>query len=255
MSSNPESPSVPAIEIRGLQFAYGSQKLLFENLSWTVRQKDFWVVIGANGSGKSTLIRILLGLEKFSAGEVEIFGVPLTHSRRPWDSKPVVGYVPQHLNFDSQLPISVSEVVWGGMMRGFWKDRPSRNHPKKKRSQIAEALQEVNLEEAIDKPFATLSAGQRQRVLIARALATNARLLFFDEPTATVDPHSVTKIIQICQQISYKRTVVFVTHELSMIPQLCEQVLCLGAGRAHTHQFQNMSPENLYRLLEHSIKS
>ncbi|MEM9424457.1 MAG: ATP-binding cassette domain-containing protein [Spirochaetota bacterium] len=240
-----------AIEIDNLHFRYPNNKrAIFSHFNWTVGVGDFWVLIGANGSGKTSLIRLLLGLESANKGSIR-FGPQVS-------SSVAIGYVPQYLQFDQRFPIPVLDVVEGGALVHSW---GRRKPAKERRETCLKALGQVAMDSYAKEPFFQLSGGQKQRVLIARALATESPLLILDEPTASVDPTAAQEIVQICRQLRKKHTILFASHDISMIPDVCDYILCLspaappewkGADRAtvaHSHDVRGLSREEILLLL------
>jgi len=206
-----------AIDVEAVGFNYGDAPIL-ENVSLRVDEGEFLAIFGPNGGGKTTLLKVLLGFIKPDRGRVEIFGKPPSAARRH------IGYVPQILRFDRQFPISVLEIVlmgclaettrWGVFPRGY-----------KKRAQEALAL--VGMEEFASQSFGTLSGGQLQRVLLARALMGNPRLLLLDEPIASVDQAAKEEIYRILLLLKGKTTIIMVTHDLQNILKKCDRLLCV----------------------------
>ncbi|WGK68157.1 ATP-binding cassette domain-containing protein [Candidatus Haliotispira prima] len=263
----------PPIEIRKLFFYYpNNRRIIFSDFDWTVEKGDFWVIVGANGSGKTSLIRLLLGLECANGGSIRVLGYNLKGS--PGGSlspseraaRAQIGHVPQHLQFDRRLPIPVLDVVEGGaLVYSFWRGlgKGQKSPSAKERTEIClSALAQVGMESYAKDRFSMLSGGQKQRVLIARALATQSPILILDEPTASVDPTAAQEIVQICRQIRRKHTILFISHDISMIPEVCEHILCLSPATAealvqfphrgtvaHSHDVRGLSREEILLLL------
>ena len=253
-----------AIEIRNLSFHYAnSSHLIFSNFSWKVGVGEFWVIIGANGSGKSTLVRLLLGLEKATKGSIHILEHHLQKcSQKIFFKQPMsnsIGYVPQHLHFDPRLPITVLDVVEGGTLApSFWKGLAGP-FAKQRTENCLKALEQVGMASYAKERFSQLSGGQKQRILIARALVTESPLLILDEPTASVDPAAAKEIVQICQQLRKKHTILFISHDISMIPDVCEYIICISTvasqesnektNIAHSHDVRGLSREEILLLL------
>ncbi len=242
-----------AIEIENLSFQYPShRRIIFSNFSWKVGIGDFWVIIGANGSGKTSLIRLLLGLESPTNGLIRILGNKLGQHLRSLNgleqhtAKVQIGYVPQHLQFDHRLPIPVWEVVEGGVLcSSFWKSLYNGKLAKERADICQSALGQVGMASYAKERFSSLSGGQKQRVLIARALASESPILILDEPTASVDPTAAREIVQICQQLRKKHTILFVSHDIGMIPDVCEYILCLNPATANKKSNKNGGPNKV----------
>ncbi len=205
----------PAIDIHGLSYTVGSTTIL-EKLSLQIAQGEFIGIFGPNGGGKTTFLKLLLGLLKPSSGSISILG------SSPAESRIHIGYVPQVAHFDRKFPISVLEVVSMGLLSelswlGSWKSRSKKK--------ALEALDQVGLGAFAGKPFASLSGGQAQRVLLARALVSKPSLLILDEPTASVDPEAEAEIHRLLLTMKRSVTILMVTHDLKTIASDVDRLL------------------------------
>ena len=176
-----------------ISFHYGSDQILDE-VTLQVKRGDFLALLGPNGSGKSTLIRIILGLMKPDNGTVRIMG----HNLEDFNSWDQIGYVPQKMtNMDPLFPASVREVVAMGML-------PHKKWPRFLRPGdediIDEALDLMEMSGYKNRRVWALSGGQQQRVFIARALASQPKILVLDEPTAGLTEKAAKKVRKILKQ-------------------------------------------------------
>ncbi|WP_053955691.1 metal ABC transporter ATP-binding protein [Inediibacterium massiliense] len=186
----------------------------------SVKEKDFLAIIGPNGGGKSTLLKTILGLLKPTSGKIMLYG------KRIQENLGMIGYVPQFTKFNKKFPISVEEVVHLGFLK-------NKNHPfiklkevnKKKAEDI---MKELNIFELRDRQIGQLSGGQLQRVLIARALVVEPKLLLLDEPTASLDANAKTQIHEILQRLNKEMTIVMVTHDMSAVSTYVKNIACLN---------------------------
>jgi zinc transport system ATP-binding protein len=207
----------PVISVSNLSFAYQEASVL-QDISFEIQPGQFIGIIGPNGGGKTTLLKLLLGFLKTNTGKIEIFG------KTPITARQHMAYVPQSLRFDKQFPISVMELVMGGRLAHLpWYGCFSR----KDKDIACEALEKVGLLHLQNRPFGSLSGGQAQRALIARALASEPRLLLLDEPTASVDAKAETEIYDILKKLQGKMTILMVTHNLEAAIELVEEVICV----------------------------
>jgi zinc transport system ATP-binding protein len=208
----------PAVVIKDLSFAYEVSPVL-DGVTLSVDDGDFVSVIGPNGGGKTTLIKLMLGLLRPQKGEIQILGETPEKARR-W-----VGYVPQYFQFDTSFPVKVMDVVLMGRL-----DRhASFGHYGNRDKQAARAaLADVGLGATGDQPFASLSGGQRQRALIARALASEPRLFFLDEPTANVDPAVQDDLYDLLSNLNQRLTIVMVSHDIAVVSTLVKRVVCVN---------------------------
>ena len=204
------------LRARGLQVGYGGRALL-PPLDLDLRCGAFLAVVGRNGAGKTTLLRTLLGLLSPVAGRLE----RLT---------PTVAYVPQRMAFDPLFPVSVTEVVAMGLLspagRGSGGGR--------RRERVRAALDELGIAHLARRPFRALSEGQKQKVLMARVLATGARLVFLDEPTAAMDAVAEEQAMGLLAHLQRRHgmALVVVSHHLRLSFGLAHQVLFLDPGAA-----------------------
>lgn len=205
------------IEIEDLSFAYQEASVL-RHVSFCVNAGDFVGIIGPNGGGKTTLLKLILGILKPSSGTIRVFGQtpPADLSR--------IAYVPQAMRFDKQFPISVLEVVLLGRLSQLpWYGRYSQADIQAAR----DALERVGLLSLQNHAFGTLSGGQAQRTLIARALVSNPALLLLDEPTASIDAQAQADIYRILTELRGSMTIVMVTHDLEAAIKYVQSVICV----------------------------
>ena len=208
-----------ALEITNLNVYFGEDCAL-EDISLNVEEKEFLGIIGPNGGGKTTLLKAILGLVQPRSGTIRIFGETGDAARRN------IGYVPQFSRFDRRFPISVEEVVLMGRMTGRnpWLVR----YDSRDRRMVDELLGRLDIADLKTKQIGQLSGGQLQRVLIARALAVEPRILVLDEPTASVDSGSKTRIYEILKELNQDITILIVTHDLSAVSSNIDRIACLN---------------------------
>ena len=210
-----------AVEVRDLRVNFGDIAVL-RGVNLRVPQGQIVALIGPNGSGKTTLLRCLLGLQKFSEGEVKIFG-----ERDLSKALPRVGYVPQRLALERSFILSVREFL-------ALRLRQTKNWFFKSHRQLDEwikpSLVHIGVENILDRPIAQLSGGQLQRVLIAFALLNKPELLLLDEPTAGVDTPGEETFYDLIANVQrqQKLTVILVSHDLSMVYSHASRVYALN---------------------------
>jgi len=206
-----------------------------EGISLSIKQEDFLGVIGPNGGGKTTLLKVLLGLIKPSQGKVTVLG------RLPTQARKFVGYVPQHSLFDHEFPISVWDVVLTGRcgQRGIFKRYSSED-----RQLALQALETVEMLDFKDRQIGKLSGGEQQRVFIARALATEPKLLLLDEPTASVDAPMMTEFYELLERLKHRMAIVLVTHDISAVSIYVDKIACLNR-RLFYHDSKEITAEEL----------
>jgi zinc transport system ATP-binding protein len=202
-----------------------------ESVDLRLDEGDFLGIIGPNAGGKTTLLKIILGLLAPDRGSVEIFGRP------PAESRGVIGYVPQYARFDASFPIDVLDTVRMGRLGVRRRERS-----KESRAAARAALDRVDLSGMADEQIGELSGGQLQRVLIARALASEPRILLLDEPTASVDTRIGRSVYELLERLSERMTIVLASHDIGVISRHVKTIACLNV-RLHYHQSRELTPE------------
>lgn len=214
----------PLLVGRGLTVGYGREPV-FEGVDVSVAPGEFVALVGPNGSGKSTLLKTLLGQLRPWEGSVQLFG----HDPRDALEPGRLGYVPQRPSLASEVPATVEEIVAAGRLsEGRW----WRPFSKEDRAAVAHALESVGLADLARTPLNELSGGQQQRAFIARAFASEPRLLVLDEPIAGVDAESQRRfrdaIVHLIRE--HGGGVLLVSHELSAVAQDVSRVIVLKRG-------------------------
>jgi zinc transport system ATP-binding protein len=206
-----------AVKVEHVSFAYQEEPVL-QDVSFHVLPGEFMGIIGPNGGGKTTLLKLLMNLLTPLSGKITILGSPNTSAIQH------IAYVPQSARFDKQFPISVLEIVLMGRLSHLkWHGCYSRED----RLAAREALHKVGLSDHEQRAFGTLSGGQAQRVLIARALVSEPKLLILDEPTASVDTQAQADIYALLKQLSGGITILMVTHDLKVAITYVDKVICV----------------------------
>lgn len=218
----------PILEVRDLTIWRGDTTIL-NGLNWTVRSGEHWVILGANGSGKTSLLSSLTGYLTPSEGSIHVLGEEFGESdwRELRQEIGIVSSSVRQLMHDEDLAI---EIVAGGAKAeiGFWGEIP-----KGIRTAARRALKEAEAEHIALRPWMVLSQGERQRVLIARALMAKPRLLILDEPCAGLDPVAREHFLAFVERIARGTkapAMVLVTHHVEEITPAFTHALLLRAG-------------------------
>ena len=217
----------PIIAIERLCVEFDGEHVL-EDVTLDLHSGEFIALLGPNGSGKTTLVRTILGLQQIDHGKVSLFGSSIKRFK-DWQR---IALVPQRLPGASSIPVSVWETVMSGNIRPRNRWRPFSRTEKQA---ATDALAAVDLLIRRHDRLDTLSGGQQRRVLVARALATNADVLVMDEPTAGLDKANVAALISIlAAHKAAGKTIIIVTHELDDIEHLVTRAIVLGASKHHS---------------------
>lgn len=206
------------IDIEELTVRYG-KKVAVDNLSLKVKDGEHVILMGPNGSGKTTLLKALLGLVNYE-GEIKLNG-KVTKSLTRRELAREIAYVPQI--FSTPYTFTVKEFVSMGLYsltREWWEED----------QRINDALHKVGIYELRDKTINTLSGGELQKSIIARALIQNSNYILMDEPTAHLDIKSVMEILEVVSNFRDKGSII-VSHDLNALNKLGGSVLLLKNGR------------------------
>ncbi len=202
-------------------------RLVLDNVDVRTTPGCVFGVLGPNGAGKTTLLRAALGLVDY-AGSVRVGGAELA-TLEPLERAKQVAYVPQRSLLSA--PLSVEQVVEHG--RYAYSPAGVGLTAVDKRA-VAQALSDCDLQSFKSRRFTELSGGEQRRVLLARALATQASLILLDEPTAALDiPHALRFCRLVRELAQAGRSIVVVLHNLDEARQMCDRVLLLQEGRVH----------------------
>jgi phospholipid/cholesterol/gamma-HCH transport system ATP-binding protein len=237
----------PAISVVNLRVSYGDREIL-HGISFDVQRGETMVILGGSGSGKSTLLRTLVGLEKPTKGEVWITGINTAQI-----SEPEMDAIRKKIGMSFQ-----GSALFGSMTVGENVALPLREHTNLEDSTIK--LGQVGLSNFQDYMPSELSGGMKKRAAVARALAMDPEILFFDEPSAGLDPIIAAGLDELILNLkkAYAITMVVVTHELASAFLIADRMVLIDRGhivalgtkeelQASTHprvrQFLNRVPE------------
>ena len=212
------------LTVAGVSVSLAGRQIL-DNVSFTIGPGQFTGLIGPNGAGKTTLLRVILGLQRPTAGSVAILGRP--RSRR----NPSIGYVPQKVLLDPDMPMRARDLVALGL-DGHRFGIPLSSRAR--RDAVGEMLNAVDAERFADARVGNLSGGEQQRVLIAHALISRPQLLLLDEPLANLDIGSVQEIISLLARIAATQQVAVLlsAHEMNPLLPVMDHIVYLAGGRA-----------------------
>jgi zinc transport system ATP-binding protein len=209
-----------------MSYSYGSVPTL-SGIDLQVAEGEFLGIVGPNAGGKSTLLKLILGLLQPQSGAVKVLG------RTPSAASKLLGYVPQYPSFPRDFPITVEQVVQLGRLNqgqgaGWWQALWPGRVSIADRAAVRRALDEVEAGTIAKRQIGSLSGGQLQRVLLARALVGNPRILILDEPTANIDQRLEGEIFDLLKAINARMTILVVSHDVAFISHYVSRVACVN---------------------------
>jgi zinc transport system ATP-binding protein len=227
-----------AVELQDVNFSYGGPRVL-EAISLDVPEGEFLGVVGPNAGGKSTLLKLVLGLLEPQRGRVRVLG------GSPQRTRHRIGYVPQYPQFRRDFPITVEQVVLTGRLGG---ERWFGGWQAADRAAARDAMREAEVLPLARRRIETLSGGQLQRVLLARALVGEPRVLILDEPTANIDMRVESDIFDLLKALNARMTIIVVSHDVAFISRYVTRVACLNRTLMchRTEEIDGQTIQDLY---------
>jgi iron complex transport system ATP-binding protein len=219
----------PILEISGLRIQRG-QTVILDDISWRVEPGQHWVILGANGSGKTSLLSALTGYLMPTAGGISVLNE--SYGQSDWrELRKHIGLVSSSVRqmMNDEEPALETIISGKYAMIDFWGRAQARDRVEARR-----ILRQIECVHLAERPWLVLSQGERQRVLIGRALMARPRLLILDEPCAGLDPAAREHFLQFLQRIGGRKdalTLVLVTHHVEEIMPVFSHVLILKNGR------------------------
>jgi len=218
------------LRVKGLNVELNNEKII-EDLSFEVKEGEVLTILGPNGAGKTVLFRTLIGLLPFQ-GKIE------------WEKGIKIGYVPQRIPLIKDIPLSVKEF--------FGLKAISQQETENILNAVGMGEKEI-----LGKRIGDLSSGQFQRILIGWALAPNPEVLLFDEPLAGIDIGGQESVYNLLEKLEKEKnlTILFVTHELSIVYKLADEVLCLNKKMlCYGLPKEILTPERIGQLYSGEVK-
>jgi ABC-2 type transport system ATP-binding protein len=222
-------PRAPALELRGLTKRYDDGVLALDAFDMAVPQGEFFGLLGPNGAGKTTLISAVCNLIRVTAGEIRVFG----HDHAGLEARRLIGLAEQDVNLDRFLDVEETLLYHGGYY-GLTRARA--------RARAKDMMEVFDLRAKAGTRTPKLSGGMRRRLLLARALMHEPRLVILDEPTAGVDFELRMELWRYIRRLhSAGTTILLTTHYLEEAEELCEDIALIRGGRLIARD----SPEGL----------
>ena len=208
------------ISVNKISKKYG-KRYVFKNISFDIKDREKSLTIGPSGCGKTTLIRCLNGLNKVNSGNIFLNGVKINQIDDV-TLKSKVGMVFQNYNLFPHLTVRENVALAPKLLK--------MGSAEEIDDLVKKLLSKVNIINKIDSYPSKLSGGEKQRVAIARTLATKPEVILFDEPTSALDPATISDFILLLKELSRTTTIVVVSHEMDLIKSFADKVLFLKNG-------------------------
>ncbi len=230
--------SVPVIELEGVTFSFGGPPAV-QNVHLVVEAGEFLGIVGPNAGGKSTLLKLILGLLEPQKGRIRVLG------RAPAEASRSVGYVPQYPSFPRDFPISVEQAV---LMGRLGSGPVPGGYRRADRKAVRRFMEEVEIGDLGPRQIGTLSGGQLQRMLLARALVSEPQILILDEPTANIDQRLESDIFDLLKLLNERMAILVVSHDVAFISSYVSRVACLNMTLVchHTDAIDGQVIQELY---------
>jgi ABC-2 type transport system ATP-binding protein len=209
----------PVIRVQGLTKTFGEARAVAE-ISFSVARGSTTALLGPNGAGKTTTLAMLLGLMIPSAGEVRVLGEDMRRHRYRVLGR--MNYASPYVDLPQRLTVRENLMVYGRLY--------GVRHLARR---IAVLARELDLEALVNRPYRNMSAGQRTRVALAKALLNEPEVLLLDEPTASLDPDTADRVRGWLEAYRERTgaTLVLASHNMPEVERLCDQVILMRAGR------------------------
>ncbi len=216
-----------SVNVSHLNFAYGKE-ILLKDLNFSVKKGEFIGILGPNGSGKSTLMKTMLSILPIKTGLVSFFDKELSLYSLKELSK-IIGFVPQKSALN--MPLLVKDVLLMGRYTSL--KHSFSSYDKEDYEALKAISKEVGIENFLERTVLSLSGGEFQRVLLARALLKKPQILLLDEPTSALDMNYSIELLSLCERLckEQKITIIAILHDLNLASLFCEKIIFLKNGK------------------------
>jgi len=201
------------VKFNDVRYCYG-EVCAIHNADFEIKKGSLTIFVGPNGGGKSTLIKLLSGFLKPDKGSVDV------------ENNGAIGYVAQVFGFDDSFPITVKEIVLTGTLDK--KILPFKKYSKAQHKKAEEAIEKVGLKGFDKRGVSQLSGGQLKRVVIARALASDAEILVLDEPDSNLDIEAVKDLYQLLKDLKDSKTIIVASHNIEFILDISDTAVYIN---------------------------
>ena len=218
------SKTDPIICLKDIAVAYQSNVALFD-VNLDIYSNDFIGICGPNGSGKSTLIKAIVGAVKPFRGFVKVFGEDINKGNTG-NLKAKIGYLPQKVQIERNFPALVKDIVAMGLYSqiGLFRDLSKNDITK-----VNNSLEKIGMLNFVNRPIGHLSGGQQQKVMIARGIVNNPKILLLDEPFTSLDLKVEQNFMSLIKKIHDEShvTIIMVSHNINFIKKYCNRAICM----------------------------
>lgn len=220
-----------ALEVKNLRVRFGNEEVI-KGISFKLEEGTITALIGPNGAGKSVLLKTIVGLYPYE-GEIQIFNEDHLKMLN------LLGYLPQHYSVDHSLPLTLYEFIEKSLFEN------------KNKQKIKETLKELGIFELRNKLIYNLSGGQLQRALFARAIINEPKILLLDEPISETDIVGQKEFYEIIKTLNQnkKTTILVVSHEITVVHQFANRVLCLNRSLVCDGPISELFKEEILKKL------
>jgi len=238
------------IELKKINTIYEGEKIpVIKGINLSVKNGEFICILGPNGAGKTTLLETVNGLLSYTGGEGYVFGKEI--SKNKTFVRKHTGFLIQNFEIDPLAPFLCKDVVMMGLTG---KTGLFRFHTKKDWEKVWYSMGLVGMIDFANRPVGKLSGGEFQKILMARVLTQQPKLLLLDEPFSNLDYSSRHQIETLLNRLheKYNLTILMVSHDLSFIPQRCNRIIVLDKGKVLMDGIKEdvLSSENVKNILK-----
>ena len=207
------------VEVKNLTKKFGKFTAI-DNISFEIREGQIMGLLGPNGAGKTTTIMMLLGLIKPDIGKIKILGKRMSQDRGKILSR--TSFASSELRMQGRLNVWENLLVYSYLY-----------NLKKKKERIEGVLRDLEIEDLAHKKFSVLSSGEKTKAILAKALLCRPRLLFLDEPTASLDPYMANRVHKLLLHIKkkFKVTMLYTSHNMAEVTKMCDRIIFLSQGK------------------------
>ncbi len=226
------------LELKNLSYAFDTNNQILKNISFNLGENEALGILGPNGGGKTTLLKILAGIYPLSDGEYILQEKKIKNNSFPYH---LISYVPQTSNLNYTFPLTAMEYL---TISAECENIDNIIHKIESLSTLLEIHSKLNY------PFKTMSGGEKQRILILKALMKRPKVLLLDEPTKGLDSNGQDQLLKLLKMIQseYQTAVIIVDHNINQIIKHCDKILCLNRNM-HWHNNKDLlTPEILENI-------